>query len=135
CERGLQAALTVLQVLRADPRHQPLAGGGRGVRRRLVPGPADAGQGELGGLLVVRAADALAVRVAQGDAFLGAGRGVVPAVGLLPVPGGAVGLAAGLLPAHGWGLRCGAPAGPAAGLRVTRARRAAGPKGVTSYTE
>src|SRR5205807_8186676 len=125
----------VQQVRRADPGHQPLAGGGRGVRRRLVAGQADAGQGELGGLPVVRAADAAAVLVEQGDAFPGAGRGVVPAVGLLPVPGGAVGLAAGLLPAHSWGLRGGAPAGPAAGLRVTRARRTAGPKGVTSYTE
>src|SRR5436853_2783664 len=53
-------------------------------------------------MLVYRAADARAVLVEERDPSAGDGQGVIPATGLLPVPGGAVGLAAGLFASHGF---------------------------------
>src|SRR5436305_4457608 len=97
--------LAVLQGLRADTRHQPLRRRLRRWRgRRVVAGQLESGQGPLGCLAVVQAADALALLVEEWLASLAAGRGVVPAVGLLPVPGRAVRLATGLLAWHGGSL-------------------------------
>src|SRR5437899_155823 len=73
----------------------------------------DCSRGCAGGFLSPRtglatpwpASEALAVGVVEGHALFGAGQGIVPAVSLLPVPGGTVGLAAAALASHDEDLR------------------------------
>jgi hypothetical protein len=76
----------MLQILGTDPGHDPgLIGSGSGtlhLARQL-----DAGHGLFGGTLIFTAANAFPLLIEQGHSLLGARQGVVPAVGLLPVPG------------------------------------------------
>src|SRR6266850_1960987 len=97
---GGDAAAAVLEVLGAYPRDEPVARLRRGRWLGSFGGEPHAGQGQLRRLLILQAADALAVLVEERYPAAGAGQGVVPATGLLPVPGGAMGLAAGLFACH-----------------------------------
>src|SRR5258708_6690174 len=84
----------VLEILRTDFGDNPLLGRSR-WRLRLPALPEfDAGQRKLRRLLVVHSPDTVAVLVEQGHSLFAARERVVPGIGLVPVPGGAVRLPA-----------------------------------------
>src|SRR5947208_95320 len=97
---GRDAAGAILQILRADLGDEPILGDRRCRVLRSSGRELDARQRELRGAFVLWTANAPAFVVEERYALLGAWQRVVPAIGLLPVPGGAVSLAAGFLASH-----------------------------------
>lgn len=81
-----RAPLTLLQVVRTGPRHDPASGNAR--RRPWPPfsGDLETRQSKFRVNPAILAADWSATFINEANTTLGTGHGVVPRVGLLPVP-------------------------------------------------
>ncbi len=89
---AFHALFTVLDVLRAHLGDRPLALTRRSGRRPPLTGRLEPCQGQVGHGVVRLAANSLAVLVQERNPAVGPWQGIVPAVGLFPVPGAAAAL-------------------------------------------
>src|SRR5690242_13966225 len=81
---GSHASLAVLEIVRANPSHDPILF--HGSRRIGAAGQLIAGQGGFRRVPIFLTANPLALLIKQGDPFLGARQREIPAVGLRPMP-------------------------------------------------